>query len=94
MSIEREYNKRLSKMTFPPHEVIEKEGRRVYRRKETGGCVRTLIVWTLEGCRQRIKDRMNSPDGAAKWFEEQAKTLAFYAKEPVDPMFLAWFSEN
>lgn len=94
MSIEREYSKRVSKMAFPPHEVIEKEGRRIYRRRETGGTVRTLVVWTLEGCRQRIKDRMSTADGARKWFDEQVNTLALYAKEPVDPMFLAWFSEN
>ena len=78
---------------LPPHEIVDLEGgRRVYRRKETGGSVRTLPVWTLDGEIDRMKQKQ-SEGKLQEYFDGLVANLTQYSAEPRDPMFFEWFSE-
>lgn len=77
---------------YPSHEIIEKDGKRTYVRLEQGGNRRVLTVWSLENCRQRVKERQ-AEGRLREFFDNMAAQLAFHSKEPCDPMLAAWFQE-
>jgi hypothetical protein len=86
------FNEWKKRKMIPKHRVVEQGGRRVYYRPEAGGSVRTLSVWSLQSCRDKIleKGRQGGEQAVAQMFADMAKELDARTS---DPMLFEWFGE-
>lgn len=69
--------------------IEERDGRRVYTRREESGALRALPVWGAASCLKKIQESKD----VKKMFEQMEVNRAQYNQEPGDAMYRDWFNE-
>lgn len=91
--IQKQWKKRVK---MNQHTIREENGRRIYERIESFGHHRRLIVWSYQGCKEKLQAKFKEAgrEGVSEMFQKMAVALETYCNGAhKDPMFDEWFTE-